>query len=679
MAENKVSVEITLEEKAALKALTQLTKEVQKTEDGMTRMGKKGEESLGLIGQAGQGAGNAFKSIVGGVTVANLASSAIIGTANAIKDFVTGSINAAIEQENAINKMNQALKASGDFSFRASADFLNFASKMQQVSIYGDEVVVSQIAVAKSFGASNEQAKQLVQAAANLSATFGGSLESNVEKLGKTFSGSAGRLAQYIPELKNLTEAQLKSGDAFDVVNSKFAGAASNELNTYQGKVTSAANAFSDLQEEMGRFVIENGYVGAAIDLAKTSFTGLIAAQRAVNELFGLSNGPISEQKIKLTELGAEYNKLTDSLSSLNKLRQASLDSYKDTGEASSLQYVQEYTKGIAQVEERRNEILKERQALRTKDVTDQTAFEKAANEKGGNASGGVSKQDQALIDSRAAAYAQIEASRADFNAREIEQDVLKQQITEENYAFELMRLQDAETMKIEAIYASEETKANAIKDSQLRLLTLQKVQIDKESALEKSKVETKKKVDTQMVALEQQKQAALAGAALAGLNLLATVAKDGSREQFLIQKAAAIGSAAMAAKVAYMQALAFPPGPPATIPTASWVAAAGIANVAAIVATSLKGFEQGGIVGGTSMTGDSIGVRVNSGEMILNRQDQTTLFNGIKNGDLGGGGSEQIERLINAINSQPINLTVDGRAIATVIRKEVQSGFKIS
>ena len=209
MAQNQVSVEITLEEKAALKALTQLTKEVQKTEDKFKDLGDKGEESLGVLGRAGKGVSDGFGSLVKGVTVANLASEAIIGTANAVKDFVIGSVNAAIEQENAINRLNQALRASGSFSEEASQDLLNFSSELQKVSIYGDEVVAGQLAVAKSFGATNEQSKQLVQAAANLAATFGGSLESNVEKLGKTFSGNAGRLAQYIPELKSLTEEQI--------------------------------------------------------------------------------------------------------------------------------------------------------------------------------------------------------------------------------------------------------------------------------------------------------------------------------------------------------------------------------------------------------------------------------------------------------------------------------------
>lgn len=64
---------------------------------------------------------------------------------------------------------------------------------------------------------------------------------------------------------------------------------------------------------------------------------------------------------------------------------------------------------------------------------------------------------------------------------------------------------------------------------------------------------------------------------------------------------------------------------------------AAGIAAVAG--ALSMMGaFTDGGIVGGNSTTGDKLTARVNSGEMILNKGQQATLFNAIKSGNLGSG-----------------------------------------
>lgn len=70
------------------------------------------------------------------------------------------------------------------------------------------------------------------------------------------------------------------------------------------------------------------------------------------------------------------------------------------------------------------------------------------------------------------------------------------------------------------------------------------------------------------------------------------------------------------------------------------WLAfgAIGLAQLVSIISTvkSLGAYANGGIVGGSSYAGDRLYARVNSGEMILNSQQQSHLFNMINNG--GGG-----------------------------------------
>ena len=70
---------------------------------------------------------------------------------------------------------------------------------------------------------------------------------------------------------------------------------------------------------------------------------------------------------------------------------------------------------------------------------------------------------------------------------------------------------------------------------------------------------------------------------------------------------------------------------------------AGGIAAVLAALAAMSK-FANGGIVGGNSYSGDKVLARLNSGELVLNRQQQATLFNAIKSGNLGGGGNYQFK-----------------------------------
>ena len=73
-------------------------------------------------------------------------------------------------------------------------------------------------------------------------------------------------------------------------------------------------------------------------------------------------------------------------------------------------------------------------------------------------------------------------------------------------------------------------------------------------------------------------------------------------------------------------------------------LAVAAIGTVVAAILAAMSKFATGGIVGGNSMTGDKNVVRANSGEMILTKGQQATLFNAIANGDLGGGGNVEFK-----------------------------------
>lgn len=70
------------------------------------------------------------------------------------------------------------------------------------------------------------------------------------------------------------------------------------------------------------------------------------------------------------------------------------------------------------------------------------------------------------------------------------------------------------------------------------------------------------------------------------------------------------------------------------------------IAGVAAIIATlsNIPKFATGGIVGGNSTSGDTILARLNSGEMVLNKGQQSTLFGMLKNGGGSGNNGGQVE-----------------------------------
>ena len=93
--------------------------------------------------------------------------------------------------------------------------------------------------------------------------------------------------------------------------------------------------------------------------------------------------------------------------------------------------------------------------------------------------------------------------------------------------------------------------------------------------------------------------------------------------------------------------------------PTFAAVAiAAGTANIARIKSQTYSGaYEQGGIVGGSSFSGDNLTASVNSGEMILNRSQQKKLFEMSNKGAAPATGTNsKVE--INIINNSGENVT---------------------
>jgi TP901 family phage tail tape measure protein len=242
-------------------------------------------------------------------------------------------------------------------------------------------------------------------------------------------------------------------------------------------------------------------------------------------------------------------------------------------------------------------------------------------------------------------------------------------------------RLRQIELEKINIAFEAEKQKTQLIADEQKRALELKKIDAKRTLTLEKTKAKQEITVARQKAALklktEQQNVQMIAAVG----NLGAALAKDGSKAQFLIQKASAIASSIVATKLAVAQALATPPGPPTSTGLAAKVGLIGKINTAAILATAIKGFRTGGIVGGTPTGGrDSVLARVEPREMMLTRAQQGRLFQ-LANGAEPEGKSamaEALNNLANAMMNQQTSIEIDGRQVALAVRDQRLAGVAI-
>ena len=582
-------------------------------------------------------------------------------------EFIKESIAASAEQEAALNRLSQSLRATGEFSQQAVEDFSQFASELQRTSVFGDEVVVGQLAIAKSLGATNEQAKELVQAAANLSATFGGSLEENVFKLGKTLNGVINRdLKNAIPELNSLGNESLKAGEALRLVNERFGGAAASELNTYAGNTVALSNAFSDLQEELGAFITKSDTVSGIISVATGIFQEI--TQEIVNYRTEQqrANGTLVETQGTLDTLTVKYAQVRDEIEKY----QSVVDADKQKGLLDSLftfdnaplakERVQELTVELqkldAQIQKASEEVAKQKEAAGGRGVAgDQTAQE-------------INKLKETEAQ-KSLIISQAELDRANTQAEianlAIQNDLARQEA-------ELQRVLEFETQKRELEFQLAEEKAGLIEDRTLREAELAK--IGKERELAFSQLANKNLVDNEKLKyqnlqnqafafkkFEDQTQKERVAGLQSNFNQIATLSQSGNRTLASIGKSAAIANATIDGYAAVQKALASAP-PPVNYALAAAVGTATAANVAKIAGVN---FENGGFVPpvGATKGPDNQLASIRTGEMVLNADDQKTLLNAIKSGQMGGG---------------EIVIQIDGRTIARAVRDQINNGFKL-
>jgi hypothetical protein len=236
------------------------------------------EPSVNLKIKAIDDTKKAFASI--GKSVASL--TAIAGTAIGIVGgiFTGKSVQAAIEQENAINDLNSSLEQTGKFSLQASKDLQDFASQLQETSKFGDEVILRNAALIQSYGdLDSEGLKRATQAAADFAAATNKDIGTASEVIAKAASGSVEAFSRYGIRIQKTGDQAKDFALVLDQLESKFGGRAQAQIKTFGGATAQLGNTFGDLLEKFGDLVIKNPII---IDSISTINTGLIELQKIV-------------------------------------------------------------------------------------------------------------------------------------------------------------------------------------------------------------------------------------------------------------------------------------------------------------------------------------------------------------------------------------------------------------
>ena len=164
----------------------------------------------------------------------------------------------AAEQERHERKLEFALGKSADA-------VLKQASALQQSSIFGDEVIIQQQAYMAAIGLTEKQILSYTPVILDLASATGMSLESATKNATKTLSGMTGELGESVPQLRKLTQAQLRAGKGMEVMREMFKGMSEEEAKTLHGQLLQAQNAVGDLGEEFGNLIAPMTKAGASM------------------------------------------------------------------------------------------------------------------------------------------------------------------------------------------------------------------------------------------------------------------------------------------------------------------------------------------------------------------------------------------------------------------------------
>ena len=332
-------------------------KAIEKTAPQAEKAGEEIGENLS------KGISTKSKLIAGAIVAAT--GVAAVAAAAKLKEIVFDGIAAAQAQDDAVQRLNASLRNTGNFSESTSKSLQEFASGLQAITTFGDEVILDQLAFAQAMGASVSQSKAIVAAATDMSAALGMDFNSAVRNISRTLGGFGGELSEIIPSLKNLTKEQLQSGAAIDLLAQKYQGFAQAQAKTFTGAMDQLGNVFGDLSEKVGESVVTSDFfirlintgtevVNNFIKNADFSFVvdGLKAvASVAINVFEGITKVGLAVAALTGNESLQKF--LADSFAAATQLKNAL------NGVAETQNTVTEATKVSAEIQKKNLEDLK--------------------------------------------------------------------------------------------------------------------------------------------------------------------------------------------------------------------------------------------------------------------------------------------------------------------------------
>ena len=496
---------------------------------------------------------------------------------------------------------------------RRSEELLKFASAMQEVTTFGDEQIIQSEALIANFIKEEDQIKKLMPAIMDLATAKKMNLSAAADLVTKSVASSTNAMTRYGIEIVGAAGSVERIDSAVQNLTKAFGGAARAIAQTDVGKLDQVKNLIGDVAEDFGERLVPAQYAWNKL---------LLTAITAANELMGVLFPEKNKPGEQIKEINEGLALEAESLKALTTLA-------KERGDQEIVWM--DYTGSF------RKESLKIAEAeLRA--INDQIAANDILMESKGKGPGGDDTQPPPTDDFEkfaATAEANIAGLEKQYGSLMTLQNELKD-VTIEMAIFDVKRQKERE-VQTQAAIDLEQSYADEYKRINNDLMEFEGDQIIGRQKMFEARVDMYFNLTSNMIKT---------------MELFAKASKANARELKALRIAGAVmdGAAAAISAVRVVWSSAKNPyeGAAWTVATVAMIAAQTIAQVAII---SQQNFARGGIVGGNSFSGDKITAGLNSGEMVLNREQQAQLF-GVANGRVTN----------NTTSNRNINLYINGK-----------------
>ena len=280
---DKASFAINIESNGAAKAVNdiqQVARVIQKTKDGVTTITEYTRSQTAAIQNFTQKTVSAQSGLsVKTVAIGNFIASGMMKAAAAVKSFLSDSVALYGVQEQAEAKLGAALKATGYAAGYTQKQLEDYASELQNITTYGDEVTLqsmTMLAAFKNIKGDHFKAAQL--AAMDMAAAmgkslpeatklFGASLNNPIEGISKLKESGIQFTKAQIAEITRLTNTG-RTAEAQAIIlaeaQARWGGAAAAAAQTATGQMQQVVNAAGDIKESLGGILLNVFTLGGA-------------------------------------------------------------------------------------------------------------------------------------------------------------------------------------------------------------------------------------------------------------------------------------------------------------------------------------------------------------------------------------------------------------------------------